>query len=182
MNGCGDTKQTPQQLPSTSHSQSPSPANPHGEALKCLVEGSPWEADTERLARETVERISMGQLKDFHTTGAATLTVDEELRARYAQDTTTTASMDLPAGQSLTSVVHTKGTVTGTWTEEDGKLVPTSGWDSTLTSTHTTTGGGQSSTATTQDDGIDKKPVTFTCTKDALTLTMQGSKFTIPFR
>lgn len=180
---CEGSKQTPQQQPSSSHKQSPAAPTPAADpSVKCLIEGSPWQADVNQLMHETADRLSNGMLKDISHSGSSTLNVDEDLHVRYVQDTLTKAHMDLPAGQSFDTEVVTKGTVTGTWTFEDGLLVPGSGWSSTLKGVQTASGGGQTTTADMSDMiGLAKKPVTFTCAKDALTLTMQGSKFTIPF-
>ncbi len=183
LTGCGDDKQTPAQTPSSSTKQVPSPAaDLMSPSLKCLVEGSPWHADVDQLMRETADRLSNGMLKDLSHSGTSTLTVDADLHVRYVQDTLTKAHMDLPAGQSFDTEVTTKGTVTGSWTDEDGKLVPGDGWTSTLKSVQSMSGGGQTTTADMTDMiGLSKKPVTYTCAKDNLKLTMQGSKFTIPF-
>lgn len=177
----GLTSQDSTQEPDLTQSPSIEPAEAMDPELKCLIEGSPWDADLDALVPFVAQDVSMGIIDQARMTGTNRMTVDEDLAVRAVQDTRTTMS-GVGGGMTFQAEATTRGVVTGAWRFKDGKLHPLGRWRNSTTSNGQVVINGKAAPFQFEPPSVDAAITALECRGRTLKLTAAGAPYTIPFR
>lgn len=146
--------------------------------LDCLVDGSPWDADTDHLSGEMTRMMQGINVTDVSFEGGQTLTIDGDLNAAFTSDLITTIKATMGSGLDMVMVQTQKGESNGSW-EADGNILSSAEpWKGSIGGETTVSINGESTGAAPFDiptGSIGDQTVTYTCADGELAMTIADS-------
>ncbi|RNL60447.1 hypothetical protein EFK50_19155 [Nocardioides marmoriginsengisoli] len=177
----------PSSGPSTGSSTDPAPsdgASPTGDGdLDCLIAGSPWRVSTTDLASQFAGVMRGINVTSTRIAGNQTLTVGADLRATFADNTTTTVKVAMGNGLTMVMVQKHRGQSSGRLRASTGKLVGY-GWTGRIRGNTKVTINGRAAEApfSMPAGSIGDHPMTYDCSGATMNLSVEGSPFQYLFK